>query len=138
MLDAIFVILLVFYGSGKIHVFVVWLMEYFNLQYNVNYSIWNLIIKISKYLFCPLLALLIGLFYIETRNWLLNNFIGIFLTISAIKYGGIRSFKLMVPILWSLFLYAMYWVYSTDVMVTVAKEINLPLKLQFPYINMVG
>ena len=92
----------------------------------------------SKYVFCPLLGLLLALLYVDTKYWLLNNTFGLFLTVGAIKYGGIKSFKLAVPILWSLFLYDMYWVYSSDVMVTVAKGIDLPLKLQFPYINMVG
>ncbi len=37
--------------------------------------------------------------------------------------------------LWLLFVYDLFWVYETDVMVTVAKSIDLPLKLQFPYLD---
>jgi minor histocompatibility antigen H13 len=40
-----------------------------------------------------------------------------------------------LPILWLLFLYDLYWVYESDVMVTVAKSIELPLRLKFPYYN---
>lgn len=101
-------------------------------------GIWNLLIKLSQYILCPLLALLLALLYVDSKHWLLNNIFGLFLTINAIKYGGIKSFKLVVPILWSLFIYDMYWVYSSDVMVTVAKGIDLPLKLQFPYIDKAG
>lgn len=36
--------------------------------------------------------------------------------------------------LWLLFFYDLYWVYQSDVMVTVAKGIELPLKLKFPFI----
>ena len=93
---------------------------------------------VSKYLFCPLFCLLLALFYINDRHWLLNNLFALFLTISTFKWTGIRSFRLIVPILWSMFVYDLYWVYSSDVMVTVAKGIEFPLKLQFPYINNAG
>ena len=43
-----------------------------------------------------------------------------------------------MPILWLLFLYDLYWVYHSDVMVTVAKNIDLPLKLLFPYTDAQG
>jgi len=35
--------------------------------------------------------------------------------------------------LWGLFFYDIFWVYGTDVMVTVAKSIDAPIKLQFPF-----
>lgn len=58
---------------------------------------------------------------------------GIGLTILAIKEANIKSFKIAIPVLWLLFLYDLYWVYGSDVMVTVAKSIDLPLKLKFPF-----
>lgn len=35
--------------------------------------------------------------------------------------------------LWGLFFYDIFWVYGTDVMVTVAKAVDAPIKLMFPY-----
>lgn len=35
--------------------------------------------------------------------------------------------------LWGLFFYDIFWVYGTDVMVTVAKSLEAPIKLQFPF-----
>lgn len=35
--------------------------------------------------------------------------------------------------LWGLFFYDIFWVFGTDVMVTVAKSIDAPIKLQFPF-----
>jgi minor histocompatibility antigen H13 len=35
--------------------------------------------------------------------------------------------------LWGLFFYDIFWVYGTDVMITVAKSIDAPIKLMFPY-----
>lgn len=34
--------------------------------------------------------------------------------------------------MWGLFLYDIFWVFGTDVMVTVAKNIDAPIKLLFP------
>lgn len=35
--------------------------------------------------------------------------------------------------LWGLFFYDIFWVFGTDVMLTVAKSIDAPIKLMFPY-----
>lgn len=35
--------------------------------------------------------------------------------------------------MWGLFFYDIFWVYGTDVMVTVAKSFDAPIKLLFPY-----
>lgn len=40
--------------------------------------------------------------------------------------------------LWFLFFYDIFWVYGTDVMVTVAKKLDIPIKLLFPYLNNEG
>ena len=99
---------------------------------------WEIFKKLSKYLFCPLLSLLLALIYIVDKNWLLNNMFALFLTITTITHAGIKTFTLILPIIWCLFFYDMYWVYESDVMVTVAKNIKLPLALQMPYNNIVG
>lgn len=43
------------------------------------------------------------------------------------------NFKTGFILLWGLFFYDIFWVYGTDVMVTVAKSLDVPIKLQFPY-----
>ena len=35
--------------------------------------------------------------------------------------------------MWGLFFYDIFWVFRTDVMVTVAKGLDVPIKLLFPY-----
>lgn len=42
------------------------------------------------------------------------------------------DFKVGFILLWGLFFYDIFWVYGTDVMVTVAKNIDAPIKLLFP------
>jgi minor histocompatibility antigen H13 len=93
---------------------------------------------VSLYIFSPLLILLLALLYVAYRHWMLNNIFAIYLSVVSIKFGSIKSFKMIVPILLLLFIYDMYWVYNTDVMVTVAKNVDLPLKLQLPYLNKIG
>lgn len=43
------------------------------------------------------------------------------------------NFKTGFILLWGLFFYDIFWVYGTDVMVTVAKSFDAPIKLMFPY-----
>lgn len=77
------------------------------------------------------------LFYI-TKHWFLNNVFGILFSIVALKSINLSSFKVGFILLWALFFYDIFWVYGTDVMVTVAKNLDIPIKLVFPYLNDAG
>ncbi len=77
------------------------------------------------------------LFYI-TKHWFLNNVFGILFSIVALKSINLSSFKVGFILLWALFFYDIFWVYGTDVMVTVAKNLDIPIKLVFPYLNEAG
>ena len=45
---------------------------------------------------------------------------------------NLPSFKISFILLWGLFFYDIFWVYGTDVMLTVAKSVDAPIKLMFP------
>jgi minor histocompatibility antigen H13 len=77
------------------------------------------------------------MFYI-TKHWFLNNVFGILFSITALKSINLSSFKVGFILLWALFFYDIFWVYGTDVMVTVAKNLDIPIKLVFPYLNEAG
>jgi minor histocompatibility antigen H13 len=77
------------------------------------------------------------MFYI-TKHWFLNNVFGILFSIVALKTINLSSFKVGFILLWALFFYDIFWVYGTDVMVTVAKNLDIPIKLVFPYLNEAG
>ena len=66
---------------------------------------------------------------------MLNNIIGICLSIQAIEKISIGSYKIAVVLLLGMFVYDIYWVYGTDVMVTVAKNFDIPVKLLFPTVH---
>ena len=72
--------------------------------------------------------------YFVTRHWLLNNVFGILFSIVAIRGMSLGSFQIGFILLWLLFFYDIFWVYGTDVMVTVAKNLNIPIKLLYPYV----
>lgn len=77
-------------------------------------------------------------FYFETRHWALNNIFGVFFSVVALKGISLSTTKTGLLLLWLLFFYDIFWVYGTDVMVTVAKNLDLPIKLVFPFLNSEG
>lgn len=79
-----------------------------------------------------LCAIPVGLYFV-TRHWLLNNIFGLLFSIVAIRGMNLGSFQIGFILLWLLFFYDIFWVYGTDVMVTVAKNLDIPIKLLYPY-----
>lgn len=73
-------------------------------------------------------------FYL-TKHWILNNIYGILFSIVALRNIHLSNFQVGFILLWLLFFYDIFWVYGTDVMVTVAKNLDIPIKLLFPYLN---
>jgi minor histocompatibility antigen H13 len=53
----------------------------------------------------------------------------------ALKMVNLSNFKVGLLLLWALFFYDIFWVYGTDVMVSVAKKLDIPIKLLFPFLN---
>jgi minor histocompatibility antigen H13 len=94
-------------------------------------------ISIASIITTGLCSIPVILFYI-TKHWFLNNVFGILFSIVALKSINLSSFKVGFILLWILFFYDIFWVYGTDVMVTVAKNLDIPIKLVFPYLNAEG
>jgi len=61
-----------------------------------------------------------------------NNVFGIFFSIQGIESLSLGSYFNGVILLCGLFVYDVFWVFGTDVMVTVAKSFDAPIKLLFP------
>lgn len=138
VLNLAFVVLAVLYCSPKLNGWLLMAMELCELELRMGHKLWGLFETVSKYLFSPLLALLLALLYLSEKHWLLNNLFALFFTVTAIQHASLRSFTLALPVLWTLFFYDLYWVYQSEVMVTVARGVDLPLKLQFPYSTLTG
>ena len=70
--------------------------------------------------------------YILTKSWIYNNILAILLSINAIQQIFLGNFKNGFMMLTALFFYDIFFVFGTDVMLTVAKSIDAPIKILFP------
>ncbi|KRX80678.1 Intramembrane protease 2 [Trichinella sp. T6] len=66
------------------------------------------------------------------NHWITNNLIGLALSVTAIGSLHVSSFKAGVALSCGLFVYDIFWVFGTEVMVTVASNIDAPVLLKFP------
>lgn len=80
---------------------------------------------------CWACSAILMVFYATTKHWLLNNLIGVALCVSGIESISIGSMRTAALLLALLFVYDITWVFASDVMVTVAKGIDGPVKLLF-------
>jgi minor histocompatibility antigen H13 len=62
----------------------------------------------------------------------MNNVLGICFCIQGIERFSLGTYKIGAILLVGLFFYDIFWVFGTDVMVTVAKKIDGPIKILFP------
>lgn len=71
-------------------------------------------------------------FYIWSKSWIFNNILAILMSINAIQLLFLGNFKNGFGMLIALFFYDIFFVFGTDVMLTVAKSIDAPIKILFP------
>lgn len=114
-----------------------WLSErvWLKTDYKLNYFIGTYEFK-STITDCTIAgfgaALVVNGTYLFNGNWVCNNIIGITMSVGAIALLKTKDFGTGLLILWGLFFYDIFWVFKTDVMVAVARNLNSPIKLQFP------
>mmetsp|Transcript_36604 Transcript_36604/g.95858 ORF Transcript_36604/g.95858 Transcript_36604/m.95858 type:complete len:406 (-) Transcript_36604:1472-2689(-) len=83
-------------------------------------------------LVCLALSTVVGVIYVLTKHWLTCNFFGLTLAINAVELLNLGTFKIAATLLVGLFFYDIFWVFGTNVMVTVAKSFDGPIKVLFP------
>lgn len=86
----------------------------------------------ALYLILFLFSSVIGVGYYMTKHYYLNNLLGIFFSIVGIENMMLGATNIGFILLSLLFFYDIYWVFFTPVMVTVAKNLEGPIKLMFP------
>jgi minor histocompatibility antigen H13 len=74
----------------------------------------------------------IYIYFFQGKHWTLNNVLGICFCIQGIERFSLGTYKIGAILLTGLFFYDIFWVFGTDVMVTVAKGLEGPIKLLFP------
>ncbi|KAJ1973658.1 hypothetical protein H4R34_004999 [Dimargaris verticillata] len=77
-------------------------------------------------------AVAVTVFYVWTKNWIASNLFGIAFSLSAIQLIRLDSFKTGIIMLMGLFLYDIFWVFGTEVMVSVATKFDGPIKVLWP------
>ena len=80
-------------------------------------------------------SIVFAVFYYRTKHFMMNNVLGISFCIQAIEKISLGSYKVGAILLTGLFFYDIFWVFGTDVMVTVAKSLDGPIKLLFPRVS---
>lgn len=83
-------------------------------------------------LVCLVLSIVAVAIYVISKSWVYNNIIAIVFCVHALQFIFLGNFKTGSLLLSLLFFYDIFFVFGTDVMVTVAKNIDAPIKLQFP------
>ncbi|UJR09570.1 hypothetical protein I4U23_013805 [Adineta vaga] len=77
-------------------------------------------------------CILVGVWYLLKRHWIANNIFGIAFSINAIEILHFNKVFNGCILLGGLFIYDIFWVFGTNVMITVAKSFDAPIKLIFP------
>jgi minor histocompatibility antigen H13 len=81
---------------------------------------------------CGVLSLACGAAYLNTNLWSLSNLFGVAFCLQGLSLISLGSTINGLIMLWGLFIYDITWVFGSDVMVTVAKKFDAPIKLLFP------
>lgn len=81
---------------------------------------------------CAIISVFFTAYYVITKNWIASNLFGEAFASSGIQFLDLDDFKTGMILLAGLFVYDIFWVFGTEVMVTVAKNFDAPIKLLFP------
>ena len=79
-----------------------------------------------------IVAAAFGVWYLVKKHWIANNLFGLAFAHNGITLLHLNSVATGCILLGGLFIYDVFWVFGTDVMVTVAKSFEAPIKLVFP------
>lgn len=88
---------------------------------------------VGKNVIVGLSCIAVGVLYFYTdKHWMLTNVFGISIAVMAIQAMIVGNFPTGAMLLSGLFFYDIFWVFGTDVMVSVATNIDGPIKILFP------
>ncbi|KAF8787458.1 Minor histocompatibility antigen H13 like protein [Argiope bruennichi] len=78
------------------------------------------------------LCTIVGGIYLWNKHWVVNNIFGLAFALNGVEFLHLNKVIIGCTLLGGLFVYDIFWVFATDVMVTVAKSFEAPIKLVFP------
>ncbi|KAJ8258910.1 hypothetical protein COCON_G00179220 [Conger conger] len=86
----------------------------------------------TRDLLCICISTVIGVWYILKKHWIANNLFGLAFALNGVELLHLNNVCTGCILLVGLFVYDVFWVFGTNVMVTVAKSFEAPVKLVFP------
>ncbi|KAM6925395.1 minor histocompatibility antigen H13 isoform 2-T2 [Xenentodon cancila] len=86
----------------------------------------------TKNLACLLISSVVGVWYLLKKHWIANNLFGLAFSLNGVELLHLNNVSTGCILLGGLFIYDVFWVFGTNVMVTVAKSFEAPIKLVFP------
>lgn len=81
---------------------------------------------------CLIIATIIGIWYLLQKHWIANNLFGVAFAVNGVELLHLNNVVTGLILLSGLFVYDVFWVFGTNVMVSVAKNFDAPIKLVFP------
>ena len=81
---------------------------------------------------CFIVALVISVWYLLQKHWIANNLLGLSFAVNGVELLHLNNIATGCILLCGLFVYDIFWVFGTNVMVTVAKSFEAPIKIVFP------
>mmetsp|Transcript_28580 Transcript_28580/g.47298 ORF Transcript_28580/g.47298 Transcript_28580/m.47298 type:complete len:396 (+) Transcript_28580:95-1282(+) len=95
------------------------------IQIDISMAVSEIALFLGSVAFC------VAYFYFG-KPWAMNNVLGICFCLQGIERFSLGTYKIGAILLVGLFFYDIFWVFGTDVMVTVAKNLDGPIKILFP------
>ncbi|XP_076132207.1 minor histocompatibility antigen H13 isoform X1 [Alosa pseudoharengus] len=86
----------------------------------------------TRDLFCLAISAVVGVWYVLKKHWVANNLFGLAFALNGVELLHLNNVSTGCILLGGLFVYDVFWVFGTNVMVTVAKSFEAPIKLVFP------
>uniref|UniRef100_A0A8D3C7A4 Histocompatibility (minor) 13 n=1 Tax=Scophthalmus maximus TaxID=52904 RepID=A0A8D3C7A4_SCOMX len=86
----------------------------------------------TKNLVCLVISSVVGVWYLLKKHWIANNLFGLAFALNGVELLHLNNVSTGCILLGGLFVYDVFWVFGTNVMVTVARSFEAPIKLVFP------
>ena len=86
----------------------------------------------SSDIVCFIISTTISVWYLFKKHWIANNLIGLAIAINYIEFLYLNNVITGCILLGGFFVADIFWVFETNVMLTVATNFEAPVKLVFP------
>ncbi len=73
--------------------------------------------------------------FLSLQPWVANNIFGLAFALNGVEFLQLNTVMTGCILLGGLFIYDIFWVFGTNVMVTVAKSFEAPIKCEYNYEN---